>query len=493
MLMPRTLLLFTAILLAAVACAAPPDVGAEDPLASDGRFEQVAVDDVRIWRSAQPSGDGLGAEVAGTVGFDVDCGVYLHSEEFDRRHPVVWPEGTGIADADPVTLQLADGTTVAVGAAVSGGGGYHSDLELFPEGCAESGETAVFNPSGDIQVVDVEEALEPPAADPASPVVFDRCTDLAEPPPAPDGSLSTDADVAAAQQARAEMALPSDIATVEALLAGGTEGESWPLGFPHTEEELEAVMARNGDLEQLEDLQVWAASAYPDTWGGLWLDQTRGGLITVAFTEEVDARVADITDRYGVDVRGVEVAFPEAQLNDAQEALDPVLHGQWEGGQDGGPQPGDLMSTSVHAPTNRLHVGLYTDDERAKEELAEIVDPAMVCLDIEEIPTAADAGPADWAPSPDADLSAESTTVALDVIEQACASATSADGRIVVQELRYEEDAIVAIIGVIPRPGLNDCPGNPITSFTLELDEPLGGRQLLDGAGASPSEPTLDH
>ncbi|CAN5492857.1 hypothetical protein BH23ACT9_BH23ACT9_25390 [soil metagenome] len=64
-----------------------------------------------------------------------------------------WPAGTEIDRADPLTIRLPGGSTVKVGEVVSGGGGYHSDVAMFPEGCAESGETAIFNASGDIEVV----------------------------------------------------------------------------------------------------------------------------------------------------------------------------------------------------------------------------------------------------------------------------------------------------------------------------------------------------
>jgi hypothetical protein len=151
-----------------------------------------------------------------------------------------------------LTIRLPDGGTAEVGQAVSGGGGYHAGVALFPEGCAESGETAIFNASGDVEVATAAPDTTESAT--AAAVTFDRCADLAEPPPLPDGPLRSDPQVARAQQARAAVALRSDIATVEALLAAGPGGDGWPLGYPHTAEEFAAIMARNGDLEQLGEL-----------------------------------------------------------------------------------------------------------------------------------------------------------------------------------------------------------------------------------------------
>jgi hypothetical protein len=264
---------------------------------SDGRFEQVAVEGMQIWRSAQGSGDFLEAEVDGTVGYDEDCSAFLHDEEFDLRYPVVWPAGTEIEQADPLTIRLPDDIIVEVDVVVSGGGGYHSDVALFPEGCAASGETAICNASGDVEVL----AAAPDAdqTSTAGAVRFDRCADLEEPPPSPDGPLSSDPDVAAAQQARAE-SVAERHRDGRGAAGGGVGRRQLGVGFPHTAEEFEAVMARNGDVDQPGAPQQWAASTHPDTWGGLWLDQARGGLVTVAFTTDVEERVGDIADRYGL-------------------------------------------------------------------------------------------------------------------------------------------------------------------------------------------------
>lgn len=172
--MPRVFLLLIVLVVAVTACAAPSEDRAVQE-SSDGRFEQVAVEGVQIWRSAQGSGDFLDAEVAGTVGYDEECGAFLHDEEFDLRYPVVWPASTEIDRTGPLTIRLLDNSTVEVGESVSGGGGYHSDMGLFPEGCAASGETAVFNASGDITVTADQAGSGPatptPTQSPAAPAV----------------------------------------------------------------------------------------------------------------------------------------------------------------------------------------------------------------------------------------------------------------------------------------------------------------------------------
>lgn len=109
-----------------------------------GGIQRVQFGRVEIWRAAQPSQSSLAAVVSGTFGYDVQCGAYLESD--GQRHPAVWAAGTKIIDDSPVTLELRDGTTVVEGEDVTGGGGYHQDVEVFDSDCFPSGETAVFNP-----------------------------------------------------------------------------------------------------------------------------------------------------------------------------------------------------------------------------------------------------------------------------------------------------------------------------------------------------------
>lgn len=126
---------------------------------------KVDVDDVHLWRSVGGSRDRLDALLIGAVRYDRDCGVFLYSDEFDLRYPVVWPAGTDIEQADPLIIRLPDGATVEDGQIVLGGGGYHPNLVLFPDGCADSGETAVFNATGDVEVGEASEGPEPVGTD----------------------------------------------------------------------------------------------------------------------------------------------------------------------------------------------------------------------------------------------------------------------------------------------------------------------------------------
>jgi hypothetical protein len=80
------------------------------------------------------------------------------------------------------------------------------------------------------------------------------------------------------------------------------------------------------------------------------------------------------------------------------------------------------------------------------------------------------------------------TVLDLLVNEAGCASGRPADGRIQVS-VEYRADAVVVTVLVKPLSGGQSCQGNPDTNYTLRLDEPVGGRVLLDGGQSPPAPP----
>jgi hypothetical protein len=76
----------------------------------------------------------------------------------------------------------------------------------------------------------------------------------------------------------------------------------------------------------------------------------------------------------------------------------------------------------------------------------------------------------------------DSSQVHLLVTEIACAGGKPADGRVTLERLVEHEDRIELVVGVEAPGGNQTCPSNPPTPFTVELDEPLGDRDLVDVA-----------
>lgn len=75
---------------------------------------------------------------------------------------------------------------------------------------------------------------------------------------------------------------------------------------------------------------------------------------------------------------------------------------------------------------------------------------------------------------------ADSTEVHLLVTETACAGGEPADGRVALERLVEHEDRVELAVGVEALDGAQTCQSNPPTPFTVELDEPLGARALVD-------------
>lgn len=180
----------------------------------------------------------------------------------------------------------------------------------------------------DVAVEQPEPDVSAPAGergDGALPIAV--CDDI-EPEVVPDGPLSDDPEIAAAQQARAEHGLRSDAAWVEEVAALDPPQPASPevqdtmaaIGVPLTEEEVQELIARaRASEESTGELRAYGES-FPDSFAGIWRDNPAGGVMTIAFTDDLDARRAEVAERFpGVAVVGAE--HSEAQLAALQERV----------------------------------------------------------------------------------------------------------------------------------------------------------------------------
>ena len=88
----------------------------------------------------------------------------------------------------------------------------------------------------------------------------------------------------------------------------------------------------------------------------------------------------------------------------------------------------------------------------------------------------------EWRLDPDESLSPDSMSIQLLINERECVSGQEIGGRLVGPEIVYTEEQILVSFAAEPPPGdAFNCQGNPETSFVLDLDEPIGDRQLTDG------------
>ena len=98
-------------------------------------------------------------------------------------------------------------------------------------------------------------------------------------------------------------------------------------------------------------------------------------------------------------------------------------------------------------------------------------------------------GPAAWWIDPHAAaLPDDATTVHALLTEESCASGKSPEGRIVGPIVAEDPSRVIVTFGVRPRPGGQDCQGNPPFAFSFTLPSPLAGRTLLDGGVFPPRD-----
>lgn len=91
--------------------------------------------------------------------------------------------------------------------------------------------------------------------------------------------------------------------------------------------------------------------------------------------------------------------------------------------------------------------------------------------------------PADVNLDPSALPTQDSTELALLVTERACNGGIDATGRVELISLEETEDAVIVHVAVQPsNEDMATCQSNPATPFTVDLESPLGDREIRDGA-----------
>ncbi|MEM1333789.1 MAG: hypothetical protein AAGG08_10050, partial [Actinomycetota bacterium] len=89
-------------------------------------------------------------------------------------------------------------------------------------------------------------------------------------------------------------------------------------------------------------------------------------------------------------------------------------------------------------------------------------------------------GIVEWTLDPSVSLDTTSTEIALLATERGCASGQPMGERLLAPQVIETDAAIEIALAVIPLTEA-ECPSNPSTSFVIELDEPVGDREIRDG------------
>jgi hypothetical protein len=147
----------------------------------------------------------------------------------------------------------------------------------------------------------------------AASALLPTCASLEPAPPAVAGPLSDDPEIAEAQRWRATMGLRTDEAWVAQVVTTPTTiPEAGAFAHPLTDDEVTEIGERgSGVTEQLAAF----GGRYPETYAGLRIDNAAGGRLTMAFTDGVQDRQAEVDAEFGAGrVHVVEVAYSEAEL-----------------------------------------------------------------------------------------------------------------------------------------------------------------------------------
>jgi hypothetical protein len=100
-------------------------------------------------------------------------------------------------------------------------------------------------------------------------------------------------------------------------------------------------------------------------------------------------------------------------------------------------------------------------------------------------------GAADWWVDPKTPVNAEDRVIHGLLQETVCADGKPPKGRVAPPSIVYLDNAVVITMSVRKLPGVHDCVSNPTFPITIQLDQPLGDRRLLDGGRFPPRDATI--
>lgn len=111
--------------------------------------------------------------------------------------------------------------------------------------------------------------------------------------------------------------------------------------------------------------------------------------------------------------------------------------------------------------------------------------------DVRIIPPAG-VGEVEWELDPSAPAPASTATqLRLVATERACASGQEMGDRLLGPQVVETPDAVLIAFGVIAQPGGQDCQSNPATPVVVDLESPLGDREIRDGTVIGPIQSLL--
>ncbi len=205
-------------------------------------------------------------------------------------------------------------------------------------------------------------------------------------------SGSHDDQLAHALRLRAEFGLSTDTATVEALESDPTASRG-DLGIALSPVEAANIESRpNGtDLEALKSF----GADHPRLWGGMYIDQSDGGIIDLAITAPSGVASAEVLAYVpvGIQYRVRTVTYSEASLNAVVVAVSAAMENLGKVGV-------DVYDVFTDIPNNRVVVDVAANPQLATDVLRADFGPSVaVAVGNAPYPTSCtsrDSCPAPW-------------------------------------------------------------------------------------------------
>jgi hypothetical protein len=180
-----------------------------------------------------------------------------------------------------------------------------------------------------------------------------------------DGEI--DEETLAAIRIRTEYGLRSDLAWIQQVAKDPTATTEF--GAPLLPAETAELFARGERAHAIIPIIQGYLDEHPDVFGGLWIDQARGGIVTVSFTDDLDPHrevLLALLKGRGV-VAVVPARFSEAEMRRLQDRV--AADDDWFA-----KIPAQFQSVGYNVMTGKLEIGVSSANPNAAALIVEHFD-----------------------------------------------------------------------------------------------------------------------
>jgi hypothetical protein len=180
------------------------------------------------------------------------------------------------------------------------------------------------------------------------------------PSPSVTATPELDLATAAAVQFRTSFGLRADLEFIRAVAKNPAASNEF--GVPLLPAEVAEINRRGANADRVGPIVRAYAAEHPAAFGGMWIDQEHGGLVTVAFTEDADLHGRELATRLaGVGVVAIRSArYSERELRALQDRV--VAEDAWFK-----TIPAQLRGVGLDVTKNAVEIDISTANLRITE------------------------------------------------------------------------------------------------------------------------------